>query len=245
MTAARWQVCETTARSCVTSTSARPRPSVSRVISSRIWACTITSRAVVGSSARRTAGCRQAPWRSLRAGASRRRTRAGSRGRARPGCRRTRAARRRFARPVSGPPCRCSLIGSVIWSPIRLTGLNAFIAPWKTMEMSRQRCSDTVSSPRSRMFSPRKTTRPATLADGGQQAHDREDRRRLAAAGFADEPEPLAVAELEAHALDGMQLAAALELEPDVEILDLENGLRHSESSLPSSGRTRKRLTAR
>ena len=74
-----------------------------------------------------------------------------------------------------------------------------------------------------------------------QQPHDREDRRRLAAAGLADEPEPLAVTELEAHALDGMELAAALELEPDVEVLDLEDRLRHSESSLSSSGLTRKR----
>ena len=47
-----------------------------------------------------------------------------------------------------------SSIGSTIWSPTRLTGLNAFIAPWKTMAMSPQRCGLTVSSPRSRMSSP-------------------------------------------------------------------------------------------
>ncbi len=37
-----------------------------------------------------------------------------------------------------GWPSRIS-IGSAIWSPIRCTGLSAFIAPWNTIEISRHR----------------------------------------------------------------------------------------------------------
>ena len=50
----------------------------------------------------------------------------------------------RLAGPSAMP---CSSIGSAIWSPIRFTGLNAFIAPWKTIAMSFQRCGLTLSSP--------------------------------------------------------------------------------------------------
>src|SRR4029078_10453887 len=56
MTAARPQVWATTGRSWVTSTSARPSSDDSRVSRSRICACTITSSAVVGSSASRILG---------------------------------------------------------------------------------------------------------------------------------------------------------------------------------------------
>ena len=49
-----------------------------------------------------------------------------------------------LAAPAPAPPCRsaspCSSIGSAIWSPIVFTGLKAFIAPWKTIAMSFQRC---------------------------------------------------------------------------------------------------------
>ena len=48
-----------------------------------------------------------------------------------------------LARPLARarPSTRRSRIsiGSAIWSPIRRTGLRAFIAPWKTMLTSRQR----------------------------------------------------------------------------------------------------------
>ena len=43
-------------------------------------------------------------------------------------------------------------------------------------------------------------------------------------------------AQLEPDSLDGVQLAAALEVEPDVEVLDPEQGRAHSESSAPFSG---------
>ncbi len=56
MTAARSQTCATIGRSWVTSMSARLKSSASETSSSRICACTITSSAVVGSSARRIFG---------------------------------------------------------------------------------------------------------------------------------------------------------------------------------------------
>ena len=44
---------------------------------------------------------------------------------------------RRFAASLSIPSWRT--IGSAIWSPTRRTGLSAFIAPWKMIEMCFQR----------------------------------------------------------------------------------------------------------
>ena len=46
-------------------------------------------------------------------------------------------------------------------------GSNAFIAPWKTIAMSFQRWGTTVSSPRSSMSAPSKSSRPETDAVGG------------------------------------------------------------------------------
>ncbi len=104
-----------------------------------------------------------------------------------------------LGRPRPRGACRvatpCSSIGSTIWTPTVFTGLNAFIAPWKTIAMSCQRCGATVSSPRARMSSPSSSTRPATLALARQQAHQRQDGRRLAAARLADEAHPLARAQ--------------------------------------------------
>jgi hypothetical protein len=81
---------------------------------------------------------------------------------------------------------------------------------------------------------------------GRQQPHQRQDGGGLAAAGLAHQAHPLARAKLEADPLDGVQFAAAGEIEPDVEILCPQNGLdAHSLSSLPCRGRIRNRRTAR
>ena len=148
---------------------ARPSSSESRISSCRIWACTITSSAVVGSSASSTRGwqasaiaiaarCRIPPENSC-------------------GKRRARSARMPTS-SSSSPQRACaalpratpwSSIASTIWWPMRCTGLNAFIAPWKTIAMSFQRCGRTESSPRARMSSPSSSTRPATLALGGSR----------------------------------------------------------------------------
>jgi hypothetical protein len=69
---------------------------------------------------------------------------------------------------------------------------------------------------------------------GRQQPHQRQDGGRLAAAGLAHQAHPLARTKLEADPLNGVQLAAAGQIEPDVEILRAEDGLdAHSLSSLP------------
>jgi len=55
-----------------------------------------------------------------------------------------------------------------------------------------------------------------------EEPHHGQDRRRLAASRLADEAEPLAAGEVEADALDGVQLAAVLQVEPDVQGVDAE-----------------------
>ncbi len=167
MTAASVHVCATTGRSCVTSTSASPRSSASAIRSWRICACTITSSAVVGSSASRSFGSHAsaiaiaARWRIPPENSC---GKLDARAAGMPTCSSSSPARRRAWAPLATP---CSSIGSTIWSPTRCTGLNAFIAPWKTIATSRQRCGATVRSPRSRTFSPSSRTRPAALAVGG------------------------------------------------------------------------------
>ena len=59
-------------------------------------------------------------------------------------------------------------IGSWICEPIVLTGSKAFIAPWKTIEMSFHRCGRIVASPPARMSSPLRIILPAALAVGGK-----------------------------------------------------------------------------
>ena len=178
---------------------------------------------------------RRAPSRSRPAGASRPRTRAGSGRPGRPRCRRARAARR----PALAPPCRsrrpCSSIGSAICSPIVLTGLNAFIAPWKTIAMSFQRCGLIVSSPpREDVLAVEEHRARRPLAVGGSRPISARIVGRLAAAGLADEARAARPRRSSKRdALDGVQLAAARQVEPDVEVLDLEQRRRSSASSFP------------
>jgi len=68
---------------------------------------------------------------------------------------------------------------------------------------------------------------PGDACGRRQQPEHRERSRRLAAPGLADEAESFPRGELDAHALHGVQLTRTLlELEPDVEVLDLEQS-RH------------------
>ena len=95
---------------------------------------------------------------------------------------------------------------------------------------------------------PRRRADPAR--DGGgrrQQPHEREDRRRLPAARLAHHAEPRSRVDREGHALDGMELPAVREVEPDVEVVDLEQrGSRLAAAPAARSGRsTRKRRTDR
>ena len=139
MTITRSQVSAITDRSWVISISDSPRSRRSCSSSWRICAWTMTSSAVVGSSPITIAGSHAsaiaiiARWRippDSSCGYAFARfcgipTRSSSS-----------AARLRDA--SRGWPRRTS-IGSAIWSPTRRTGLRAFIAPWNTIEISRQR----------------------------------------------------------------------------------------------------------
>ena len=133
-----------------------------------IWACTMTSRAVVGSSASSTFGSQAsasaiaARWRmppENSCGYLRTRSLAG--------CRPARTARR----PAPGRPAwrarPLTRSTSTIWEPIRRTGLNAFIAPWNTMAISVQRALFTLSSPSAMMSVPFSSTSPENSAVGG------------------------------------------------------------------------------
>ncbi len=84
---------------------------------------------------------------------------------------------------------------------------------------------------------------PAGDGGGGrQQPHQREDGRGLAAAGLADHAEPRPGLDREGHALHGVQRAAVRQVEPDVEVLDLEQRRPHG-SCRRADGSTRKRRT--
>ena len=168
MTAARSQSCATTGRSCVTSSSASPKSRQSESSSSRIWACTITSSAVVGSSATSTLGLHAsaiaiaARWRMPPENSC------GKPPPRSPGCRPPRAAPPRAPSRPDRTPSRAARAPRRS-APTVCTGLSAFIAPWKTIASSVQRCGRIVSSPPARMSWPFSSTRPDTHALGGSR----------------------------------------------------------------------------
>ncbi len=140
MTMTRSHVSAITDRSWVISISDSPSSFRSRSSSCRICAWTITSRAVVGSSPMTIAGSHAraiaiiARWRIPPESSW---GYADARWRGIPTRSRSSAARLRdWSRELV--PRRTSM-GSAICSPTRCTGLRAFIAPWNTIEISRQR----------------------------------------------------------------------------------------------------------
>ena len=164
ITAMRAQVAASTDRSWLIMIRPMPCSATSRESSSRTWAWTITSSAVVGSSAMISRGaqasaiaimtrcfwppdssCGYAP--------------------ARPGGRSTlvssSATRALISFSLNAFPAGgCSRIGSAICSPMRRTGLSACIAPWNTTDASAQRTARSrphfivVTSSPSRRMSP-------------------------------------------------------------------------------------------
>ena len=94
--------------------------------------------------------------------------------------------------------------------------------------MSTQRCGLSESSPLGEDVLAVEVDAARRRSRGRQEPHEREDHRRLAAPRLADQPDPLSRVELEADALDRVELAAALEVEPDVEVLDLQDRDGHS-----------------
>ena len=63
---------------------------------------------------------------------------------------------------------------------------------------------------------------PVHLGRRREQSHQGEQRGRLAAAGLADQAQPLTGVHLEAHALDRVEPPAVRQVEPDVEVRDGE-----------------------
>ena len=119
---------------------------MSRCISSRIWACTITSSAVVGSSASSTLGshasaiaiaarCRIPPENSC-----------GYRAPDAAGMPTSSSSSPALAFASAPYAVPCSVIGSTICDSTVFTGFSAFIAPWKTIAMSVHRWVRVVSS---------------------------------------------------------------------------------------------------
>ena len=228
MTTPRSHSCATTGRSCVTRTSASPSSRQSASSSSRICACTITSSAVVGSSAISTFGLHEsaiaiaARWRiPPDSSCGKRPARA-----ARDPDRLEQLAASRAARPRRAR-VPCSSIASTICAPTVRTGFSAFIAPWKTIAMSTQRCGpDRRLAAREHVLALEQHA--ARGARGRrQEPHDRERRRRLAAAGLADEPEPLAAARARSSTpCTACSSPPSGEVEPHVEVVDLQQRRR-------------------
>ena len=72
------------------------------------------------------------------------------------------------------------------------------------------------------MSSPPTRTSPATLALGGQQSHHREDRVVLPQPDSPTSPIRSPSRERDVDALHGVQLAAAAQIEPDVQVPHIE-----------------------
>ena len=201
ITAPRVQSWATIGRSCVTRISARPSSRAERVEQLedlRLHHHVERRRRLVGDQHLRVARQRHRDRRAL-AHAAGELVRV-ARGAARPGSRPTRAARR--ARSRAAAPCAVSCVSSAstICEPIVRTGLSAFIAPWKTIAMSTQRCGRIeLSPPREDVLAVRAGRSPAALAFGGSSPSSASAVVVLPQPGLADEPEALAGLEREAR----------------------------------------------
>ncbi|MBA7470418.1 hypothetical protein ES707_05704 [subsurface metagenome] len=165
----RCAVCATTPRSCVIRISPVPSSFCSSTISAKICAWMVTSSAVVGSSAISSAG-RQASAIAIMArwrmppeswcGYSRAR-RSGS------GMRTRRSISTARAQACFDVMSWCSRTASVIWSPIRITGLSEVIGSWKIIDIRLPRMPRISSSESASRSRPSSTTEPPTILPGG------------------------------------------------------------------------------
>ncbi len=169
MTATRSATSATTPRSWVISSTDMPSSSCSSASSARICACTVTSRAVVGSSAISSLG-RHASAMAIIArccippeswwGYSPMRW-AGSGMRALSSM--SSAMRRAWRRETS----RCCRTASTIWLPMVKTGLSAVIGSWNIIEMRSPRKRRMRPAGRRNRSCPSNSTRPASTRPGG------------------------------------------------------------------------------
>ncbi len=114
------------------------------------------------------------------------------------------AARSPSGRP---PPCSadwCSMIASAIWSPAVKTGLSDVIGSWKIIEMSApRRLRSRFASAWVDVLAVEQDRAAGDAARRvGDKAHDRQRGDRLAAAGFADDPQRLARHQVETDAVE-------------------------------------------
>ena len=200
----------TTPRSWVTSTIAMSRSRCCCCSRLRICACTVTSSAVVGSSANSSFGPQASAtaitmrWRmppDIWCGYSlRRRSASGmptdfiS----------ASAVESAWSRGMS----RWYLSDSVICRPIFTTGLSEVIGSWKTIAISVPQYSRIAAGETVEISLP--SSSDAALAHdvaSGEQAHDRAREHRLARARLADDAERLAPIERERHAVDRLHEA--------------------------------------
>ena len=220
-----------------------PRSWVTRIIAmwrsvcwawsrSRIWAWTVTSSAVVGSSAK----SRRGPQARAMAMVTRWRmppeswwgysfTRWAGSGMP---TERSRAIAVSLASPLS--MSRWWRSDSVIWLPTFITGLSEVIGSWKTMAISVPQSLASPSARSRRRRCPRRVALPVrTTLRVGSRPDDRAGEDRLARSGLAHHTERLAPAEVEAHAVDGADRAPLGE-EVGPEVDDLEQRGRASTS---------------
>ena len=178
MTATRRHMLAMTPMSCVMRMTAVCRSRQSRLISFRTCACTVTSRAVVGSSAISSAGsqasamaimtrCRRPPLsscgycfaRSSAAGISVARSIRSTSGR----------RRTRFI-----PLWKRKT--SAIWNPTVFTGFNEVRGSWKIMEICAPRTLRSARASSSSRFRPMNSIRPPTILPGGDDTRPRMER---------------------------------------------------------------------
>ena len=218
------------------------RPSLARrsSSSSRIWAWTMTSRAVVGSSPMTIAGSQA---RAIAIIARWRIPPDSSCGYARAALLRDADQLEQLAGPLRAPPSRDSprrssmRLGDLVADPAdRVEGVHRAleddadlapaVAPQRVLGLAATR-----SMPMSLML-------PSTIfAFAGQEPDERQRGRRLAAARLAGDPERLAVVEREADAVDRLD-RSRLEREVGLEVLDDEE--RAFGSACLGSGRSRR-----
>src|SRR5881397_1437802 len=211
-------------RLCVIISMATPSRRERLFISSRICAWMVTSSAVVGSSARTSAGsqasamaiimrCRMPPLNWCGYCGSRR---AGS---GMPTMESSSASR---ARAAVGAIPRCVSSPSVIWRPIVSTGLSEVMGSWKIIAIS-------LPDAPHRFFVQRQEVAPleedAAADDAAgrrrHEPHDRERADRFAAARLTDERDRLALRDVPRHAVHRADDAAARH-ELRLEVNDVE-----------------------
>ena len=203
MIARRSETSTRTERSCVMKIIESPRSFCSDFSRRRTCACTITSSAVVGSSAITSEGLHASAIAIIIALllAARELVRvvvdaAGLAGRP------SRGARRLGPWPPSPCAWPWTMIASAIWSPTRCTGFRECMAPWKMIEAPIQRSARSLPGFSASTSLPSSRISPSIFALFGQQPKDRAGDGGLAAAGFAREPDHLTLLDVDVHAAD-------------------------------------------